>query len=182
MAGMIIGGSWNPGVFNDQFASSEDWTTAELPFPDSGQGGRILQGVGDRYTISAQSQNKDACWEFLSWLYSTEIMTEMYERGMGVMGIAAANTGESDVRGIPGIAPTENDVIPPPEPELPTQTPDTATTLQTIFDDPSTMDAALADLDARYNAAFEAAVADGSLVAEEYVVPEWDGMTWEAAS
>ncbi|MEJ7901936.1 MAG: sugar ABC transporter substrate-binding protein [Thermomicrobiales bacterium] len=182
MAGMIIGGSWNPGVFNDQFSSTEDWDTAELPFPDSGQGGRILQGVGDRYTISAESQNKEACWEFLSWLYSTEIMTEMYERGMGVMGIAAANTGESDVRGIPGIAPTERDVIPPPSPELPTQTPDTATTLQAIFDDPGTMDAALADLDARYNAAYEAAVADGSLVAEEYVVPEWDGMTWEPVS
>jgi hypothetical protein len=40
------------------------------------------------------------------------------------------------------------------------------------------MDAALADLDERYNAAFEAAVADGSLVAEDYVVPDWDGMTW----
>ena len=39
MAGMIIGGSWNPGVFNDQFASTEDWETAELPMPDGGQAG-----------------------------------------------------------------------------------------------------------------------------------------------
>jgi multiple sugar transport system substrate-binding protein len=182
MAGIIIGGSWNPGVFNDQFSSTEDWETAELPFPDDGQAGRIIQGVGDRYTISAQSANKDACWEFLTWLYSVEIMTEMYTKGMGVMGVAAANTGESDVRGIPGIAPTERDVIPPPEPELPTQTPDSATVLQTIFDDPSTMDAALADLDTRYNAAFEQAVADGSLVREDYLVADWDGMTWQSAT
>ena len=102
----------------------------------------------------------------------------MYEKGMGVMAVAAANTGKSDVRGIPALAPTENDVIPPPEPELPTQTPDNATTLQMIFDDPGSMESALADLDERYNAAFEAAVADGSLVAEDYIVPEWDGMTW----
>jgi multiple sugar transport system substrate-binding protein len=182
MAGIIIGGSWNPGVFNDQFQSTEDWETAFLPFPDGGQTGRIRQYIGDRYTISAQSQNKDAAWEFLTWLYSVPIMTEMYEKGMGVMGVAAANTGESDVRGIPNLAPTENDVIPPPEPELPTQTPDNTTTLQMIFDDPGQMDSLLADLDSRYNAAFEAAVADGSLVAEDYIVPDWDGMTWTAAS
>lgn len=182
MAGIIIGGSWNPGVFNDQFSSTEDWETAELPFPDDGQTGRIIQGVGDRYTISAQSQNKEAAWEFLTWLYSTEIMTEMYTRGMGVMGVAAANTGESDVRGIPGIAPTERDVIGPPEPELPTQTPDAVTALQMIFDDPSTMESALADLDTRYNDAFAAAVADGSLVAEDFVVADWDAMTWTSST
>jgi len=181
MAGMIIGGSWNPGVFNDQFQSTEDWDTAYLPMPDSGQAGRIRQYIGDRYTISAQSQNKEACWEFLKWLYSADIMTEMYEKGMGVMGVAAANTGESDVRVIPNLAPTENDVIPPPEPELPTVTPDNTTTLQMIFDDPSTIDTALADLEARYNETYEAAVADGSLVAEDYLVEDWDGMTWTAS-
>ena len=117
MAGIIIGGSWNPGVFNDQFESTEDWETAYLPFPDSGQKGRIRQYIGDRYTISSQSQNQEAAWEFLKWLYSVPIMTEMYELGMGVMGVAAANTGESDVRGISNLAPTDNDVIPPPEPE-----------------------------------------------------------------
>jgi len=178
MAGMIIGGSWNPGVFNDQFSSTEDWETAELPFPDDGQKGRIQQGVGDRYTVSAQSQNKEAAWEFMKWLYSVPIMTEMYEKGMGVMGVTAANTGESDVRGVALLAPTERDVIIPPEPELPAQTPDIATTLQMIFDDPGQMDSLLTDLDTRYNAAFEAAVADGSVVAEDYIIPDWDGMTW----
>ena len=132
---MIIGGSWNPGVFNDQFSSTEDWETAELPFPDDGQQGRIQQGVGDRYTVSAESQNKEAAWEFMKWLYSVPIMTEMYEKGMGVMGVTAANTGESDVRGVALLAPTENDMIIPPEPELPTQTPDITTVMQMIFDD-----------------------------------------------
>jgi multiple sugar transport system substrate-binding protein len=182
MAGMIIGGSWNPGVFNDQFSSTEDWETAELPFPDDGQKGRIQQGIGDRYTVSAQSQNKEAAWEFMKWLYSPEIMKEMYEKGMGVMGVADANTGESNVRGVPLLAPTERDVIIPPEPELPTQTPDGATVLQMIFDDPSTMDAALTDLDTRYNAALEAAVADGSIVLDDYIVPDWDPMTWQGSS
>ena len=135
----------------------------------AGKPGRIRQYIGDRYTISAQSQNKDAAWEFLKWLYSPEIMKEMYEKGMGVMAVAAANTGESDVRGIPALAPTERDVIPPPEPELPTVTPDNTTALQMIFDDPSTLEATLMDLETRYNEAYDAAVADGTW---------WPRTTW----
>lgn len=179
MAGMIIGGSWNPGVFNDQFSSTEDWETALMPLPDAGLTGRFKQYIGDRYTISAQSANKEACWEVLKWLYSEEIMTEMYARGMGVMGVAAANTGVSEVRGISALAPTANDVIPPPEPELPTITPDWVTVFQGIYDDGgSTADAKLDELTTVYNQTYADAVADGSLVAEDYLFADWDGMTW----
>jgi hypothetical protein len=108
-------------------------------------------------------------------------MTEMYELGMGVMGVAAANTGESDVRGIPNLAPTENDVIPPPEPELPTVTPDNATTLQMVFDDPGSMDTLLAELTTRYNDTYQAAIDDGSLDPDQFLVPDWNGMTWTAS-
>ena len=61
----------------------------------------IQQGIGDRYTISAQSENKDAGWEVHEVHLLGRDHDEMYEKGMGVMGVAAANTGESDVRGVP---------------------------------------------------------------------------------
>jgi multiple sugar transport system substrate-binding protein len=178
-AGMIIGGSWNPGVFNDQFESTEDWETAELPQPDTGMAGRFQQGIGDRYTLSAAGENKDAAWEVMKFMYSPETMTRMYEEGMGVMAVQAANTGESSVRGVPLLAPTERDVIIPPEPELPTMTPDYQTVMQEIWDnDGGDMDAKLAELDSRYNEAFDAAVADGTLVREDFVIPEFDPLTW----
>lgn len=179
MAGMIIGGSWNPGVFNDQFDSTEDWQTAYLPEPDDGRTGRTRQYIGDRYTYSAMSENKEACWEFLTWLYSPEIMKEMYELGMGVMAVAEANTGESDVRGIPLLAPTENDLILPPEPELPQQTPDWVTVYQSIFDQPDTMDQALQDLTDQYNTAYQEAADLDLLDQSEYLVEDWDPMTWQ---
>jgi multiple sugar transport system substrate-binding protein len=182
-AGMIIGGSWNPGVFNDQFSSTEDWETAELPFPDDGLKGRVVQGIGDRYTVSAKSANKDAAWEVMKFMYSLETMTTMYEKGMGVMGVAAANTGESDVRGVKALAPTKNDVILPVEPELPTITPDYNTVFQAIFDDNgSTMDEKLDGLTKTYNETLDKAIADGSLVAEDYVVADWDPLTWQPPS
>ncbi len=178
-AGMIIGGSWNPGVFNDQFKSTEDWETAELPLPDAGIAGRITQGIGDRYTISAASTNKDAAWEVLKFMYSLETMTAMYERGMGVMGVAAANTGNSEVRGVKALAPTKNDVINAPEPELPTITPDFVTVVQEILDDGgSTADAKLASITETYNTTMQKAVADGLIVAKDYVIPGFDPMTW----
>ena len=183
MAGMIIGGSWNPGVFNDQFSSTEDWETAYLPIPDDGRAGKTKQyNPGDRYTFSAQTEHPDECWEFLKWLYSVDIMTEMYEKGMGVMGVAAANTGDSDVRGVSLLAPTEDDQVPPPEPELPQQTPDAVTVYQTIFDEPDTMDQALQDLTDQYNAAYEKAVADGLLNADDFHVADWDPLNWTPAS
>ncbi|MGC4192579.1 MAG: sugar ABC transporter substrate-binding protein [Thermomicrobiales bacterium] len=182
-AGMIIGGSWNPGVFNDQFKSTEDWETAELPFPDAGLTGRVGQGIGDRYTISAQSANKEAAWEVLKFMYSLETMTTMYERGMGVMGVAAANTGNSEVRGVKALAPTKNDLILPVEPELPTITPDNVTVFQEIFDDNgSSMDEKLDGLTKAYNDTYDKAIADGLLVAEDYVVADWDPMTWQPPS
>ncbi|MGI8483184.1 MAG: ABC transporter substrate-binding protein [Thermomicrobiales bacterium] len=177
-AGMIIGGSWNPGVFNDQFKSTEDWETAELPFPDAGIAGRIVQGIGDRYTISAASANKEAAWEVLKFMYSLETMTTMYERGMGVMGVEAANTGKSEVRGVIALAPTKNDVILPPEPELPTITPDFVTVVQGILDDGgTTADAKLAEVTDSYNSTMKKAVTDGLIVAEDYIVPDFDPIT-----
>jgi multiple sugar transport system substrate-binding protein len=178
-AGMIIGGAWNPGVFNDQFESTEDWETAYLPVPDSGLAGRHQQNMGDRYTISAPSEKKDQAWEVMEFLYSVETMTTMYERGMGVMAVEAANTGESSVRGIPKLAPTENDLILPPEPELPTITPDYQTVFQSIFDDPSTMDQQLVDVERVYNETLDKAVADGLIKLEEFIVPDFDPLTWQ---
>jgi multiple sugar transport system substrate-binding protein len=178
--GMIIGGSWNPGVFNDQFQSKEDWETAALPAPDSGLTGRWLQTMGDRYSLTAPSKKKDAAWEVLKFLYSKETMTTMYEKGMGVMGVAAANTGDSPVRGVPKLAPNEHDLITPPEPELPTMTPDYQTVMQTIWDDEGkSMDDQLTKVTQAYNDAFDKAVADGLLVKEDFVIPDFDPMTWQ---
>jgi hypothetical protein len=101
---------------------------------------------------------------------------------MGVMGVAAANTGDSDVRGVSLLAPTEDDQVPPPEPELPQQTPDAVTVYQTIFDEPDTMDQALQDLTDQYNAAYEKAVADGLLNADDFHVADWDPLNWTPAS
>lgn len=183
MAGMIVGGSWNPGVFNDQFTSTEDWETAYLPLPDSGRAGKTKRyNPGDRYTFSAQTEYPEECWEFLKWLYSVEVMTEMYEKGMGVMGVADANTGDSEVRGVSLLAPTEDEQVPPPEPELPQQTPDWVTVYQTIFDEPDTMDQALQDVTDQYNTAYEQAVADGLLNADDFHIADWDPLNWTPES
>jgi ABC-type glycerol-3-phosphate transport system substrate-binding protein len=136
--------------------------------------------MGDRYTISAPSEKKDAAWEVLTFLYSPETMTRMYELGMGVMGVAAANTGESDVRGVALLAPTDADLVTPPEPELPTMTPDYQTVFQMIWDEGgATMDDQLAELTEAYNTAFDQAAADGKLIKEDFHIPDFDPLTWQ---
>jgi len=83
---------------------------------------------------------------------------------------------------VPMLAPTERDVIIPLEPELPTMTPDYQTVMQEIWDnDGGDMDAKLADLDTRYNEAFATTAAEGKIVAEDFIIPEFDPLTWTAS-
>jgi len=118
----------------------------------------------------------------LKFMYSLPTMTTMYEKGMGVMGVAKANTGKSDVRGIAKLAPTDGDLILPVTPPLPTITPGTTTVFQSIYDDKgATMDQKLADLDKAYNDTFEKEVADGKLKREDFIIADWDPMTWKAS-
>lgn len=110
----------------------------------------------------------------MKFFYSVPTMTAMYEKGMGVMAVAAANTGISSVKGVPMLAPTPNDVIVPPEPELPTMTPDYQTVFQQAFDEGgATLDALLTDVTNRYNAALDEAIAAGTLIATDYIVADW---------
>ena len=135
--------------------------------------------MGDRYTISAASQNKEAAWEVMKFMYSVETMTRMYELGMGVMGVAAANTGESDVRGIALLAPTDADLVTPPEPALPTMTPDYQTVIQAIWDaEGEGMEEQLAGLDTAYNAAMDAEIAAGNFTREDFTIADFDPMNW----
>jgi hypothetical protein len=151
-----------------------------MPAPDSGLAGRMQQGIGDRYTLSAKGDKKDAAWEVLKYIYSLESMTTLYEQGMGVMGVAKANTGKSDVRGVPKLAPTEHDVIVPPTPELPTITPDQNTVLQAVLDsDGKDMDKQLGDVEKVYNDTYQKLLADGTLKEEDFLIPEFDPLTWQ---
>ena len=54
---------------------------------------------------------------------------------------------------------------------------------QAIFDDNgSTMDEKLDGLTKTYNETLDKAIADGSLVAEDCVVADWDPLTWQPPS
>ncbi|HKG25842.1 MAG TPA: sugar ABC transporter substrate-binding protein [Thermomicrobiales bacterium] len=182
-AGMVVGGSWNVGVFNDALETKEDWAVAELPRPDGGARGRVQQSLGDRYTIAASSKQKDAAWEVLKFIYSRESMTALYERGMGVMAVAAANTGRSTVRGVAGVAPTPGDLVIPPEPELTTFEGDPYTLMQQIWDERGrSMDERLADYENAANAAFDAQITAGDAKREDFTIPDFDPLTWNPAN
>jgi multiple sugar transport system substrate-binding protein len=179
-ASMIVGGSWNPGVFNDQFESTEDWETAELPPTRRRSPRPLLADDGRPLHPERRQRAKDAAWEVLKFLYSTETMNAMFTQGMGVMGVAAANYRRVGRPRRRQLAPTERDLIVPPEPELPTMTPDYQTVMQGIWDARGEgMDEQLAEVEAAYNAAFDQVVAEGKITREDFVIPDFDPLTWQ---
>jgi len=110
-------------------------------------------------------------------------MTALYERGMGVMAVAAANTGRSTVRGVAGVVPTPGDLVIPPEPELTTFEGDPFTLMQQIWDERGrSMDERLADYENAANAAFDAQIAAGEAKREDFIIPDFDPLTWNPAN
>ncbi len=179
-AGIVVGGSWNIGVFVDEMKTTQPWDVAELPRPDGGALGRVQQTIGDRYTITAASPRKETAWRVLQYIYSPDVMRTMHERGMGVMAVAAANSGRSQIPGVAKVAPTPGDLVIPPEPELPTLSADPFTVMQQVVDEGgATMDRLLGDLDRAYNDALDQAVARGDLRREDFTISDFDPLTWQ---
>lgn len=72
-AAMIIQNSSRVSAFN---TAGLDYDVAALPIPKGGQ--RAASAGGAAWVMSAQSQHKDAAWEFLSWLQSKDGGEKLY--------------------------------------------------------------------------------------------------------
>ncbi|MBK9941035.1 MAG: sugar ABC transporter substrate-binding protein [Kouleothrix sp.] len=72
-AAMILQNSSRVSAFN---AANLNYDVAAAPIPKDGQ--RANGAGGAAWVMSAKSDNKDAAWEFLSWLQSTEGGEKLY--------------------------------------------------------------------------------------------------------
>jgi multiple sugar transport system substrate-binding protein len=72
-AAMILQNSSRTAAFN---AANMNYDVAAAPTPKGGQ--RANAAGGAAWVMSAKSDNKDAAWEFLSWLQSTDGGEKIY--------------------------------------------------------------------------------------------------------
>ncbi|HBL36431.1 MAG TPA: hypothetical protein DDZ55_06435 [Firmicutes bacterium] len=83
--GMMMGESWDVGVFMDQFPTKCDWAVAPIPTYDGkfhGKSRAML--VGGFWNINNQTRYKLEAWEVIKWFSQYEVRGLMYEQGKNI--------------------------------------------------------------------------------------------------
>lgn len=180
--GMYI--SWThsePGVYESQFPTEEDWSVAQLPTIDGNvTGSQHVLLAGRWFMMNSGSKNKDKAWKVMEALYSDEVLAGYHENGLGTVMVPSALAVAKQpptIEKMPELAMAENDKIWPPAPsDLTNIVPEGRDMYDTfamlIFGEEKNFDAALNDLSERYNKALEAAISSGAVKEIQY--PDFD--------
>ncbi|MFC4101466.1 ABC transporter substrate-binding protein [Paenibacillus xanthanilyticus] len=177
--GMYISFSSEPGVYQNQFPAKIDWAAAPVPTTDGQVHGKTSLLGGQWLAISAESKNKEEAWKFMQYMYGDDILKTYQEKGFGLSMVPhiAASAGKPAIKGIEGFMPTENDGTWPLEPT-------SALKIEGIMATDAffkymlsggDLNAIVDDLNQRYNAALDQAIAAGEVKAEPD--PAFDPMT-----
>lgn len=164
-----------PGVYANQFPTTEDWSVAQLPTIDGTvKGTQPLLG-GTWYCMNSEGSNKEKTWKVMQYLYGDEIQKGYHEAGLGlsiVPAIIEISETPDTITKWPELAFTENDKI---WPNTPLNVTPEGLDKYSVFvgiiyslDEFKDIDKALADLDERYNAAYQKAITDGTSKLVQY--------------
>lgn len=167
--GMYISVSAEIGVYKDQFPAKIKWDSALPPTVDGNQNGAASLGnAGFWLAISSKSKHKKEAYQFLEFMYDQQFLTSYHETGLGISLVPAvlqaAKTPEVD--NIEGFLPTKYDALWP-------VAPDVALEGRKFYDEyvrymleGGNLDAIIADLNQRYNAALDKAKQAGTVTTE----------------
>ncbi|UQZ34010.1 ABC transporter substrate-binding protein [Paenibacillus sp. PK3_47] len=170
--GMYFNHSVEPSVYDSQFPTEVRWAAALPPTVD-GQRNGVSQVISGSYlAMSKDSEHKEEAWKFIEWMYSDEVQTAYQEGGYGVSVIpsVAAAAKAPAIPGIEGFLPTQYDGIYPATPLIISEGRLEGTNRADIFNRyifaGGDLDKEIEDLNTRYNAALEKAIAAGDTTIE----------------
>lgn len=187
--GMIGVMSSDVTTFKNQFPCEFDWEMIYYPVEDTSNRYKEPVSVSMSYVVNSKAQKEGYAGEvaeFMNYLYSDEVAlaTSDAELDISILGNEITSQSEKTDRDKNWEKFSDMDVycikLPTPDDKLAIE----GETYQDVYDKILTgaitdVDAALKDLDERYNAALDAAVESGDLVREDYMDPETQNkMTW----
>lgn len=175
---MYISASWDVGVFNDQFPAKIDWRVAQIPVLDETQRYKDI-GIGSQgYVISKNAAKKDLnkVMEVYKFLHSDYWETRMYEESKFIptrSGIVEQAQKQPHKKGWKEFAETADIAALPsaPDADITIEGLPWYQVFQNIYEGRVEMKAALADIDQRYNAAYQDAVKQGKIDPSKYHHP-----------
>jgi multiple sugar transport system substrate-binding protein len=181
--GMIIGLTFDVGVYTYQFPAKCDWDTADLPVLDTSK--RYMEPMLSRgswvATKAARSDKNKlaAVASFLKEWNSDKSLRLWY-------GLALYVPYKPEIIAMPGVVPALKGwagfaniskgfiQATPPDSSLELEGLTAEDVVRKIFSGQVGVKEALADLDTRYNAALKNAIADKKVILSQYTVPNYD--------
>jgi len=164
--GMYLSYSAEVGVYSSQFPAKIRWNAALAPTIDGEiRGASGFANSGQWLAISSQSKNKDAAWKFLEYMYSDEVLTTYHERGLGLSAVPAiaAKAKKPEQNGVDGFLLTQYDALWPIPPAITVEGLNYGDAFLKYILSGGNLEEIANDLNNRYNAALEKAIAAGEV-------------------
>jgi multiple sugar transport system substrate-binding protein len=175
--GMMVAPSYDIGVYNDQFPAKMDWDICELPvFDQSKQKYKSPMLQRQNFSISSSVTNDHlaAVVEVFKFLNSKEFLTTVYENcgiipiEMDIINSAKNVKSKTGWKNMSDLS-RSYAFQPFPDSLITVEGLSAAQTLDKVWAGEVSIDAALADLDKRYNDALDSAVKSGKLQLDNYI-------------
>ena len=165
-----------PGVYTSQFPTDINWNCAQLPtVTGEVKGKQQLWFGGSNLAINPATEHPDEAWEVMKFLHSDEVMGPYHTEGLGTVMIPSAVENVEQpaiIEEMPNLDINEYDQNWPPLPSgVIVEGKDYYTVCVECIFGMTDIDSAIEDLNTRYNAAYDKAVAEG---AERIVYPNFD--------
>ncbi len=165
--GMYI--SWShaePNVYAHQFTTTEEWDVAQIPTIDGTvKGSTNIFFAGRWYVMNSKTKDPQKAWKVMELLYSDEVAKGYYENGFGLLmipSIVEKAKKPASIEERPELAFTQYDKMWPGLPiNVSPEGKDMYSVYAAVVLGVTDLDAAIQDLNTRYNAAFEKAISEG---------------------
>ncbi|HBF38846.1 MAG TPA: ABC transporter substrate-binding protein [Firmicutes bacterium] len=163
--GMYI--SWThsePGVYQNQFPTKEDWDIAPLPTINGVKGSNRINLAGRFWLMNSRTKYPKEAWQVMEFLYSDPLLIGYYEHGLGLVMVPSVIRKAKQpitVKKWPAIQFDKNDKIWPNIPlDVRPEGKDMYEVFVEIIFGVTDPDKGIADLNARYNLALDKAVSE----------------------
>lgn len=154
-----------PGVYESQFPTDQNWNCAQLPTVSGNVDGKQqLWFGGSSISINANTAYPDEAWEVFQFLHSDEVMSGYHTAGLGTVMIPSAveiADPPTTTADMPDLEITTDDVNYPLLPSVVVEGEDYYTVMVECVFGLVDIDSAIEDLNTRYNAAYEKEIAKG---------------------
>lgn len=156
-----------PGVYQSQFPTEINWNCAPIPAVGGEiKGKQQLWSGGAQLAVNAGTKNPEESFKVMQFLHSDEVMSGYYEKGLGTVMIPAVMekaTPPETIKKMPNLELTDNDKNWPVLPsKVVVEGKSYLDSFVEVVFGVTDADAAIADLNKRYNEAYDKVISGGA--------------------